>query len=174
MLLPDNWQEVIVETRQRVEHRWSTPPLGATGRFVAEEAGEGLSILNRLANPELLRSTPLLEKDLPQRELGQTLCMVGTLATKIGLRLSTIQVTKCPTEMISAAYINLRAADVAYTVTVAEFYHDRVSSVVVGRILEEIVAHILILADQIGVDPYQGMIDFLADIEAKVKDEAAK
>jgi hypothetical protein len=170
-LLPHDWQDEISEVRRRVEHRWSTPSLGAIARFVAEEGGEALAILNRLENPELLRSTPLKEKDLPQRELGQVLCMVGTLGTALEMTLTPVAVTARPTAILSSTWINLQAAEIAHIVGNAEHHKSSVNIITVGRILEEIIGHVLILAEQIEVNPFVGMIDFLQSVEDKVAEK---
>ncbi len=166
--LPHDWQDEIIEVRRRVEHRWSTPSLGAIARFIAEEGGEALAILNRLENPELLRSTPLKEKDLPQRELGQVLCMVGTLGTALGVTLHPVDVTIQPAAILSSTWINLRAAEIAHIVSSAVHHGSAVNIIAVGRILEEIIGHVLALAEQIAVDPFVGLTDFLQSVEDKV------
>lgn len=171
-MLPLNWQDHIVATRSRVESHWSTPNLGACARFIAEESGELSAVMNRLANPELLRSTPLEEKDRPQRELGQTLCMVGSLANSLGIRIKPETPSAKPkSSMTAVAWLNFLCSEVAYTVTAAQEIGDSASRLVltVGHSLDVIVGQIIEVGDLLGIDPYEALVDWLNAIEAKVE-----
>lgn len=173
-MLPHNWQEDIVATRSRIESHWSTPNPGAIARFIAEEAGELLAVMNRLANPELLRSTPLEEKDRPQRELGQTLCMVGSLANSLGIhvRPALPGTRREPRSvMIACTWLNYLAADLAHTVTVSQENREnpKLLTITAGHAIDTITGYIIEVGELMGIDPYEALVDWLVAIEAKVE-----
>lgn len=172
-MLPTDWQDTIASTRARVEDHWKTPSIGAIARFITEEAGELLAMLNRLANPELLRSTPLQDKDKPARELGQTLCMAGSLGNALGIHIlpATPRPSHTETSTIAASALNLMAADLSHTVTVWEHSGDpkELLTIKIGHSLDKLVGQVIATGDLLGIDPYDGMMDFFVHLEAKVE-----
>lgn len=173
MTLPKNWQATIVETRLKVEDFWGTPTLVATARFIHEEAAELQSVLNRIENPELLRSVPLTEKDMPARELGQLLCMTGTLGSSTGLQIKPGSDDFPKDVDMTVDWLNIKTATLAYGVVARVKIGLSIDHFIID-LLEYITGMIVFIGDALGIDPYESMIDFLREVEAKVEKKRAE